>query len=788
VAKIIEAKAVISAEDRTGAVFDRIAKKIDSIAKNAKTSKNVDALAKSLERAQKQMAAIDRFGASKDGFAAARSRFREAQAAVESAARAMKRGEGDARALQRTYESTQQAVTRAAAAFERQKTAVLQAKHGLEQLGIPAARAATAQDRLRAAVERTNLALEKQPSKFRRAVGAAGRGVSNGMMLAGPGILHVTKEAAKSGAEIQSELVKMRAAGIPETDIQRASTEAGDLTAKYTNVKRSDALERFKELRSIMLNPEEAHSMLPIFVQATSAMNAIDRTGESAKGLNFAARGAEVLGLGQNEERMRAYVNSFIKAQQVMGETITPEMQYELAKYARASGATLSDRFKLTTGLSLSQELGGSSAGKAVDQFVKQITGGFQGNNHSAAKEFVAMGLASKNDFDATKTGEIKGLKPGHKLPGWKVAQSDPDRYVYDYLLPAFERNHITDQDAQIAQVRRMFPAGNAADLVVKLLQQRQSYENHAKLYGEAKGLDAANGTNNQDPFVALNSLTTSLSNFAGVLTQPSMQSAAGALDYMASSLGGWQNELSKWAQANPNAAKWAGGGALAAGVGGGVIASGMLVSNLFSGFGLGASATALDGSAAALSTAAAELSAAAGAGAATKGGSAAAAAGGLGSSIWKYGVAGAPYVAGAAVLGAGLWGLHENVVDNHFEGMSLNDRLRATGGSPTIRGAYRRAFLQDEFGSSPEVTPTTTYGTGVGGDKSVAVSGTVTGEGKMAIEVNAGSSLIDVVNRAEAAIRLAGTVNSNGPGSLGQSSPDANAPPPTTGNKPVSK
>jgi hypothetical protein len=318
IAKIIEAKAIISAEDKTGAVFDKIAKKIEGIAKSAKSSKQVDALAKSLERAQQQMAAIDRFGTARGGFADARTRFMDTKAAVERAAQAMKRGEGDARSLQHAYDTAQQAVTRAAAAFERQKSAVLQAKHGLEQLGIPTNRAAAAQDRLREAVDRTNAALEKQPSKFRRAMNAAGRGAANGLMLAGPGILHMTKEAAKSGAEIQSEIVKMRAAGIPESDIARASGEAGDLTAKYANVKRADALERFKELRSIMLNPEEAHDLLPLAVQATSALNAIDRTGESAKGLNLGFRGAEILGFGQDPERMRAYIDSFIKAQQVM--------------------------------------------------------------------------------------------------------------------------------------------------------------------------------------------------------------------------------------------------------------------------------------------------------------------------------------------------------------------------------------------------------------------------------------------------------------------------------------
>jgi hypothetical protein len=66
----------------------------------------------------------------------------------------------------------------------------------------------------------------------------------------------------------------------------------------------------------------------------------------------------------------------------------------------------------------------------------------------------------------------------------------------------------------------------------------------------------------------------------------------------------------------------------------------------------------------------------------------------------------------------------------------------------------------------------------------STEISGTVTGEGKLDVTFNAGSTLIDVVKRAEAAIALAGKINSNGPGSLGRSSPDAAAPPPPGGPK----
>jgi hypothetical protein len=78
-------------------------------------------------------------------------------------------------------------------------------------------------------------------------------------------------------------------------------------------------------------------------------------------------------------------------------------------------------------------------------------------------------------------------------------------------------------------------------------------------------------------------------------------------------------------------------------------------------------------------------------------------------------------------------------------------------------------AFDEDvakQFGGKGEMTHLSTE-----------VSGTVTGEEKLDVTVNASSTLIDIAKRAEAAIRLAGQINSNGPGSVGRSSPDAAAP-----------
>ena len=117
---------------------------------------------------------------------------------------------------------------------------------------------------------------------------------------------------------------------------------------------------------------------------------------------------------------------------------------------------------------------------------------------------------------------------------------------------------------------------------------------------------------------------------------------------------------------------------------------------------------------------------------------------------------------------------MHEAQKDAGYTGMTSGQRMRLQRGG-SMADTYRRAWGY----SSPMMTDTMTYGTGAPGDKSVAVTGNVTGQGKLAIEINAGSSLLDVVKRAEAAISLAGTIGSNGPGSTGRSSPDAAAPSP---------
>jgi hypothetical protein len=728
-ARIIEAKAVLSGEDKLSPVLEKLSKKFQQVEKTAKAGAAVDKMAASLAKVNTQVTALEKFNAAKIGFVGARENFRKAQTAVEAAARAMQNAQGPVRELEANYKRAQSAVQAASRAFEAQKSAVLGAKRSLAEAGIPLSRITAEQTRLAAAVNKANAALDRQLA--RRGRGGAG-GVSNFssniLPFAGPAVLQGTKNMVLSGAQLQSEVVKMRAAGIPEADIQRELGKSAEYAQQFPNVRRRDTLERYKELRSVLLHPEEASTLLPTVVKANSALNSLDKTGHMAEGLQFAVKGAEVLGLAQDPKRFEAYLDSFIRARQVMGDTITPETIYDLATNLKASGAALSDRFKFTTGLSLAQEMRGNRAGTGIDQLIKQVVGGFQGSQHSAAKEFVALGLADRDDFLTTKTGEIKGLKPGRHVAGSALAQSDPDQWVWKYVIPAMEKAGITDQSAQIAQVRRMFPSARAADIVSKLITQRPSFENHALLFPQAKGMDAALDTNKSDPIAALNALTTSLGNFAATLTSPGMADAAKRMNELAGFIGWLSSELAKQQKDHPIAAEVAGDTAAVVGTYYGVKWTMGMVRKLLGGGGAGKAGEAVTGEVAGAET-------------------------GAGGAVAR--ILGA--IRGGAIPSA--LGVLEMMKFDSEHGNPLRTRLRTFFG------------IDDPHEPAPWMPGGSWDTKGGGGAAAPELHGKVTGEAKITIDIPG-------VGTRDVNVPLRGTVSANGPGSLGTSSPDAAAQP----------
>lgn len=175
--RIIEAKAVISAEDRTGKVFDQIARKFKEVGKGAKVSAEIAKMNRSLKGAQDTLKGIDKYRADRGGFYEARKQMLATRAAAVEAAAALARTAKPTREQEQGLRRMERAAEDATRAFERQRSVVLSSRHALTQSGVSIGNLIRDHDRLGKVVDRTSAAIKRQHALAKAEGGlAAGMG------------------------------------------------------------------------------------------------------------------------------------------------------------------------------------------------------------------------------------------------------------------------------------------------------------------------------------------------------------------------------------------------------------------------------------------------------------------------------------------------------------------------------------------------------------------------------------------------------------------------------------
>lgn len=838
-AKIIQAKAVLSAEDRgASAVFDKLAKKIDQVGKAGKAAEAVDRMAKSLERAKMQMAAIDRFNASRGGFADARARYQATQAAVTQAAAAMKRGEGDARQLARSYERAQAAASSAGRAFERQKSALIANKRAMEQLGVPVNQAARYQERLRAEVDRTTAAIRRQEvaseRSHNRRVAIAGAAAYAGH-LAAHGVRHGARETLHTYREFDKER-RFSKAVMGLTDEQQAPMVQQAIhmgaTTKFNDIQ---VLEAQRELAARGLKSDQVMGLMQ---PAGNLGMALDlRLPEAVKQMEGAIFGfkKDISTLNAAMASAKRTADVQVKAAKISG--MTPEDITQAYKYgatpARLSGVS-EETLLAFAGISKKANMGGDESGVAF----RALMAAAQSPTRKAREALLANGLNYKNyqnnpdRLALAPFVENVAAQYGVKLN--KRAQAGLGRVFEDKALisdPAKFTPAVLDvlgktlggSDAKskrsIAGMANRFRASSMegidvnafiADLMTKIpgnLQLANAIfgskqggriatalgdpETFKKMIGELVGGSEGYAQRIADERMA--GFDGAVSRFEGAIKN--LETAIGR-GFDADGKGGLLTSITdflgkgtQWfAEQNP---KLVAGGATAVGAAGLGLAgftAWKFLNILTTGGGLTASAVALDSSAAALTAAAVKLGGGsiAGTAASAAGGSAAAA--GIWGKIGRPLLMGGSAVAGAAALGFLGYEAYQNFPTLTPEGEKK--RIDQQGREEYARRQRARGmFFSSEIGNrnldqrlmgSPELTRTMTYGTGVGGQLNATLTGSaeVHGQAEVKVTVEAGSTLLQVVEQSKRLnMDLRGSVNANGPGSAGKSSPDAAAP-----------
>ncbi|RXG93035.1 phage tail tape measure protein [Bradyrhizobium zhanjiangense] len=776
------------------------------------------------------MAAIDRFGAAKGGFADARNKFREAQIGVDAAAKAMKRGEGDAAALARSYEKAQQAASRTAAALDKQRGAFINAKRGLEEFGVPINHAVAQQEKLRVAIERTSAALDRQAAKSERSARRREMlGTATG--LAGGFLAHQVKHGAGEVIRTYREFDKERRfakAVMGLTDDEQAPLVAQAIhmgaRTKYNDVQ---VLEAQRELAARGLNKNQVMGMMDPAAQLGMSLDlSLPDAARQMEGAIFGFK-KDTSTLEAARAAAKQTADYQVKAAKLSG--MTPEDLRQLYKF----GATPARMGKISEasllgfgGVLKKANIGGDEAGVAF----RALMATAQAPTAGAKTALLANGLNYKNyqrvpdqlavDPFAEDVAARYGVKLNKdtraglaKIFSNKDLISDPAKF--NPAVTALLRDQLEGNDAKSlksiagAAGRYRDKSVNDVDTNAFIKDLLPKLANNLPLanalFGSKQGGRIATALGDSDTLKHIISEIEQhsegysekiagerMSGFDGAVSR-----LEGAMKNLETSIGRafdadgkggaltWATDLAGRAvQGTAELPPWAIGAGSAAAAGGGLYGAYKFGQTILGGFGLSSSAVALDGSAAALSAAAAELSAAAGLKTAPNilREAAPSAAPGGAYALWTLGAAALPWAYAGAVTAGGLYAMHKSVEDAGYSGLTSGQRL-ALQRRGSMRDLYRREWGYGDNSIAPELSPTMTYGTGVSGDKAgpqhVDVSGQVNGEAKMALEVNAGSSLLDVVRRAEAAIRLSGTINSSGPGSLGHSSPDAAAPAP---------
>jgi hypothetical protein len=369
------------------------------------------------------------------------------------------------------------------------------------------------------AVGRTGPAVAAGRNAALAARGAGGLGSSIAAAAAGAGGTYLAARAGEAAvraiASRQHEQTRMQVAGESPEEVQAASVEVAKLATQFPNVSQTDLLHMLRNARSIVGSYKEAADIAEPLVKLRTLAQ-LARPGEDvSEDFDKLVKGLEIKGVTQNPAQFQEYMEGIAKGINVFGDTLRPYEYYEMFKYGRQASAGLSEKFILGTGPTLAQELGGEGFGAAVAQFNRLLVSGV--GKKGSFEELARIGLINKDDVaDIPGTGEGRGLLPGRNVLGAALAQSDPNEWVKQYLLPAFEKAGIKDKDEQLREIGVLFQSQRAGQLVDLLATQQPRIEKDTALLARAQGLSAADLAIHQDPGLAWQGLKSSIDSLVG--------------------------------------------------------------------------------------------------------------------------------------------------------------------------------------------------------------------------------------------------------------------------------
>ena len=316
-------------------------------------------------------------------------------------------------------------------------------------------------------------------------------------------VMDVMSAGVGQAFDREHEKVRMKIAGMTPEEIADSEKLAAGIANTYPSIPESEAMGLARNARSLFNSYEDAAKLLPEIASTyviTQASNKKMSPEEVTADLEQLMKATEIKGVTQNPAEFHKMMEGIDKGLAVFGDTLKPFDYYSMVKYARAAGIGLSTEFMVGVAPSIAQMMRGSSAGRAFSDFDKAVVGGHL--EHAGLKELVSLGLLKDEDVDKTKTGEIKGIKPGHRIAGADLAAVDQYEWIKQYAMPAMAAKGITGQQDVREHLDRIFENQYAAYLALAYATQGQRIEKDLGKERAGHGRDAAKILTEQDPLI----------------------------------------------------------------------------------------------------------------------------------------------------------------------------------------------------------------------------------------------------------------------------------------------
>ncbi|WP_141933567.1 hypothetical protein [Bradyrhizobium sp. UNPA324] len=464
--KIIEAKAVISAVDKTGAVLDQIAKKFKGVEKAGKALENVKApkftgdLYKELER--------------------------------------LKLSEKELAGVRKEFDRFHDTL----------KAGPIRASNYFRAIDEWKGKTVDHWRNVKAAVDETDKAHQRF---FKRAGRFAllASGVGGAAYAAG----NIGRAGFSAAAIAQRESARDYLAGVSSSESDRLAAAAQSASTRYRSVDAATMHERLRDTAMSTRSTDKAIELADTIAEGTTVLQSLKGKDKAIEeGRKFFAA-LDVLGKNVDPKEVRSLFDGYIKALGVEGEDMDLGGALAMARQSRAAGGVLSNRFLMTTAPGLARDLGDPQLGTALSSSLSQNVGGRATKASKAAQQ--AFGL---------RDGQGRFLDAD-------MIMRDPDKYAWERIIPALEKKGIdvNDQVKVTEALSKLFSNRVVQDVFGKLITQREQYQAKAEQYGRAPGLSAAGPLMGKDPFVAFEALQAQLRNFAALA--PVMDTATKTLN-----------------------------------------------------------------------------------------------------------------------------------------------------------------------------------------------------------------------------------------------------------------